>query len=67
MIINVIRVEGDWPSDDLTCPLLNIELLIHIVVIGNYWENPKAKDNMCVSNHRMFLASSQNILFEEPA
>ena len=36
-IINRIRVEGAWLSDDLTRPLLNIELLIDIAVIGNYW------------------------------
>ena len=36
-IINRIRVEGSWLSDDLTHSLLRIELLIDIIVISNHW------------------------------
>ena len=38
VIINRVRVEGAWLSNNLICLLLNIELLIDIVVIGTHWE-----------------------------
>ena len=36
-------------------------------MISDHWEDAIAKDSLRISDHRSFLASSQNVLFEEPS
>ena len=58
--IDVIRGEGNWLTDDLTFPLLSIELIIDTVVMLNCGE-----EKLNYSDHRVFLASSPDFEFEQ--
>ena len=58
-VINRARAKGVWLSDDLICPLLRIELLKRMIVIGDHVESV-----LWVPCHRVALSTFHNVSFE---